>query len=289
MYLQILLNGLVAGAVYSLVASGFSLIYSTCRFIHFAHGTAIIFVGYLFYWLFKVNSVNFWLACLICILFSILLGLLINEVYRKLRRRKASATILLVASFGIMVLLESLIIMIYGTNIKTISNLSNLGLISVFGSNITILNVIMVVAALLVLGGFFLLMKKTRIGKAIRAVSDNKSVSEILGISSEKIYAWTFVLSSFIAAVASILICFEFGLKPTMGTNFMVKGFTASVIGGIDNVKGAIVGAFILGFVENIAIWFLPSGYKDAIAYTILFLFLLFRPQGIFQTDKRYS
>ena len=124
-------------------------------------------------------------------------------------------------------------------------------------------------------------MKKTKIGKAMRAIADNRDVAEIIGISSEKIYSWSFVIGSAIAGVAAILISLEQNITPTMGTNLMIKGFAGAIIGGVGSVSGAILGSFLLGLVENFGIWFLPSGYKDAIAFILLFAFLLFRPQGI--------
>jgi len=130
-------------------------------------------------------------------------------------------------------------------------------------------------------------MKKTKIGKAMRAVADNKDVAEICGISSNKIFAWSFAIGSVIAGIAGILVALEQNLEPVMGTNLMIKGFTAAIIGGVGSVPGAVLGAFLLGFAENFGIWFLPSGYKDAIAFVILFIFLLFRPQGILGIKKQ--
>ena len=129
-------------------------------------------------------------------------------------------------------------------------------------------------------------MKKTKLGKAMRAVADNKEAAEIVGISTEKIYAWVFIIGSAIAGAAGILVGLEQNLEPTMGTNLMIKGFTGAIIGGIGSIHGAILGAFFLGIVENFGIWFLPSGYKDAIAFTILLAFLLFMPYGILGVKK---
>ena len=129
-------------------------------------------------------------------------------------------------------------------------------------------------------------MKKTKLGKAMRAVSNNKDVAEIVGINSETIYSWSFIIGSAIAGIAGILICLEQNLEPTMGTGLIIKGFTAAIIGGIGNVYGAVLGALLLGLAENFGILYLPSGYKDAIAFIILFVFLLFRPQGLFGTKK---
>ena len=120
----------------------------------------------------------------------------------------------------------------------------------------------------------------------MRAVADNKDVAEIVGISSEKIYSWAFIVGSAIAGVAGILIGLETNLMPTMGTALIIKGFAAAIIGGIGSVPGAILGSFLLGLAENFGIWYLPSGYKDAIAFVILFIFLLFLPQGILGKKK---
>jgi len=130
-------------------------------------------------------------------------------------------------------------------------------------------------------------MKKTRIGKAMRAVADNKDMAEVIGISSEKIYSAVFMVGSAVAGIVAILVGLEQNLEPTMGTNLMIKGFTAAIIGGIGSVPGAILGSYLLGFAENFGIWFLPSGYKDAIAFIILFIFLLFRHQGILGIKKK--
>ena len=138
-----------------------------------------------------------------------------------------------------------------------------------------------IAVSVLLLFSLLLFMKRTKLGKAMRAVSDNKDVAQICGISSENIYAWSFIIGSAIAGVAGILIGLEQNLDPAMGTDLMIKGFTAAIIGGIGSIPGAILGAFLLGLAENFGIWYLPSGYKDAIAFVLLFLFLLLRPKGI--------
>jgi branched-subunit amino acid ABC-type transport system permease component len=286
-FFQLLLNGLIAGAIYALVASGFSLIYSTCKFVHFAHGGTIAFSAYFLYFLFSTLGLNFWLAVILTIIFAGLFGYLTNIiVYKELRRKKASNAILLIASFALLIFFESLILMLFGADVKTIGFLQVKKGVDFLGAIITPLQIVIVATSLVLLILLFLFMKKTKIGKAMRAVADNKDVAEIVGISAEKIYNWTFVIGSAIAGVAGILIGLEQNLEPTMGTNLMIKGFTAAIIGGIGSVPGGILGAFLLGLAENFGIWYLPSGYKDAIAFIILFIFLLFRPQGILGIKK---
>lgn len=279
---QLFINGLIAGAIYALVACGFSLIYSTCKFIHFAHGVTIAFSAYFLYFLFSMLGLNFWLSAIFTIAFAALLGLLMNlSVYKQLRRRKASPVILLIASFGLLIFFESLILMLFGANVKTIGFIRIAKGIEFLGAIITPLQVCIIAISFLLLGFLFFFMKRTRTGKAMRAVADNKDVAEIVGISSEKIYSRSFLIGSAIAGVAAILVGLEQNLEPMMGTNLIIKGFTGAIIGGIGSVPGAILGSFLLGFAENFGIWFLPSGYKDAIAFVILFAFLLFRSQGI--------
>ena len=286
-FIQLLINGLIAGAIYALVSSGFSLIYSTCKFVHFAHGSAIAFSAYMLFLLFSTFGINFWIGVILAICLTYLFGIAINSiVYKSLRKRKASGVILLIASFALLILVESLILIFFGADVKTIGFISVEKGIDFLGAVITPLQIYIIIISFVLLIGLFLLMKKTKIGKAMRAVADNRDVAEIVGISSEKVYNWSFAIGSAIAGIAGILVALEQNLEPTMGTGLIIKGFTAAIIGGIGSVPGAILGAFLLGLCENFGIWFLPSGYKDAIAFILLFIFLLFRPKGILGKKK---
>lgn len=280
--MQLLINGLIAGAIYALVASGFSLIYSTNKFIHFAHGSVVAFAGYILFLFFAKLNFNFYVSVLITIILAALLGIAMNMlVYRELRSRKASNIIILISSFALLILIESLILISFGADVKTIGYIPVSQGIDFLGAIITPLQIFIIIVSIVLLIGLFFLMKMSKIGKAMRAVSDNKDVAAIVGISPEKIYNWSFALGSAIAGIAGILVALEQNLEPAMGTGLIIKGFTAAIIGGIGSVPGAILGAFLLGLAENFGIWFLPSGYKDAIAFVLLFIFLLIRPNGI--------
>jgi len=284
---QLLINGLIAGAIYALVASGFSLIYSVCKFIHFAHGATIAFSAYFLYFLFSMLGLNFGFAAVLAIAFASFLGLGMNVfIYNQLRKRKASSVILLIASFALLIFFESLILILFGADVKTIGFIKIAKGIELVGAIITPLQIFVLVSSFVLLGLLFVFMKKTKIGKAMRAVADNREVAEVVGISSEKIYSYVFIIGSAIAGIAAILVGLEQNLEPMMGTSLMIKGFTGAIIGGIGSVPGAILGSFLLGFAENFGMWFLPSGYKDAIAFVILLIFLLFRPNGILGIKK---
>ncbi len=268
MFPQLLINGLIAGAIYALVATGFALIYSTCKFVHFAHGSVVAVAAYSLFFFFQKLGLNFWLAIILTLFFSGFFGWLVNKIiYQNLRKRKVSNVILLIASVGILILIESLLLLFFGADVKTIGFIKIAKGLEIFGAIITPLQIIILAMAVILLIGLFFLMKKSRLGKAMRTVADNKEMAEIMGISSEKIYSWSFVIGSAIAGVAGVLVGLEQNLEPTMGTNLMIKGFTGAIIGGASSVPGAVLGSFLLGLAENFGIWFLPSGYKDAIAF----------------------
>jgi branched-chain amino acid transport system permease protein len=286
-FVQLLVNGLIAGSIYALVAVGFSLIYSTTTFVHFAHGGVVAFGAYLLYLFFSTLHLHIIPAIILAIIGAAGIGLLLElAVYRQLRARKASNSILLIAGFALLILLESLILMLFGADVKTIGLLKVAKGMELFGAIITPLQAVIIIVSGILLAGLFLFMKKTKIGMAMRAVADNRDVAAISGIPVERMYAASFVLGSALAGVAGILIGLEQNLEPTMGTHLIIKGFAGAVIGGLGSVPGSIVGSIFLGLAENYGIWYLPSGYKDAIAFVILFLFLLLRPQGFFGIKK---
>lgn len=283
---QLILNGIIAGAIYALVASGFSLIYSVTKFMHFAHGAVLALGAYLMYTFAVSAGLNFWFAVLLTLICSSMAGVLMDwMVYRPLRKRKASSAVLLIASIALMTLVNALVLAIWGADVKTVPTINPV--FDFIGARITFIQVVIIVVSVLLLLGLWWLMKKTKLGKAMRAVADNKDVAQTVGINPERIYTYTFVIGSFLAGVAGILIGIEQNLYPQMGVSLVIKGFTGAVIGSLASVPGAVLGSFILGIVENVGIWWLPSGYKDAIAFVLLFIFLLFKPSGLLGVKVR--
>ena len=141
--------------------------------------------------------------------------------------------------------------------------------------------------ALIFFAALWIIIKKTKLGKAMRALADNKDVAQVVGINPEKIYNYTFVIASVMAGVSGILIGLEQNLYPRMGILIIVKGFVSSVVGGLGSVPGAIIGGLFVGLAENLGIIYLPSSYKDVISFTVMLIFLLFRPQGILGVKMR--
>ncbi len=253
--LQLTINGLIAGSIYALVAGGFSLIYSTNKFIHFAHGAVVAVSAYILFSFFSVFG--FYLSLLPTLALSGFLGfILYRGIYLPLQKKKGSNAILLIASIGILILLENLIQLFYGADVKTITYFGVSKGIDFFGAIITPLQILIIFISIILLLGLYLFMKKTKLGRNMKAVSDNKELAEVLGIGYRKIADYSFILGSILAGVAGILIGLEQNLVPTMGTMLIIKGFTGAVIGGITSIPASILGSYILGFAENYGIWF---------------------------------
>lgn len=295
MLFQLIFNGIIAGSIYALIALGFTVIYRTVKFFHFAHGivyTAGAYFAYTFFILLHINPIiSFFLAVILCAL----LGVGIDKaVYFPLRIKKASNLIFLLASFGIFIFLQNLIQLVYGAQILTLRTgpikegyqLSVLGW--QMGAVITQIQILILVVSILLLGFLWVFVQRTKLGKAMRAVSDDPIAASVVGINPDKTILASFAIGSALAGAAGILISLETNIEPTMGFSAILKGIIASIIGGIGSIPGAMLGGFFLGIAENLGIWKIQAGWKDSIAFMILIIFLLLRPGGIFgvKTEK---
>lgn len=281
-FLQLLINGLIAGSLNALVAAGFSLIYSTNRFVHFAHGAVAAVAAYIIFAFTVRASWPFVPSLVLTVVLTGLLGFVIfYGVYYPLRRKKSSNAILLIASIALMFLLENVLLLIFGASVQSLNTVPVQTGVDIGGASITPLQIIIIATAIALSFILWLAMRYSKFGKLMRAVADNPELAETSGVNTFRVQAWSFALGSVLAAVAGILIALELNMTPSMGTNWAVRGFTSSVVGGITSVPGAILGGYLLGLVENFGIWYLPSGWKEGIAFAVLLIFLLIRPQGI--------
>ncbi|MDB5254303.1 MAG: inner-rane translocator, branched-chain amino acid transport system permease protein [Parcubacteria group bacterium] len=280
---QLVLNSVIAGAIYMMIALGFNLIYGTVKFFDLGYGVLTAVGGYAVFFFYKKLELGLPVSIVLGILIAGLIGYLVNKfVYTKLRERKASNMVLLVASLGVFTALQALIAMLFSSQFQTLStNAGSSTTFEIYGAVITLVQLVILISGLVITGLLALTMNKTMFGKAIKAVSDDEEVSKIVGINTQKIISGVFFIGAMIAGLAGILVGFDTGIEPTMGMSLLLKGVIASIIGGIGNVYGGVLGAFLLGFVENFGIWKISGEWKDAIAFTLLILFLLFRPQGI--------
>lgn len=279
---QVMLNGIVAGSIYALVALGFALIYSTLRFFHFAHGAIYTLGAYIAYTLVTALHVNLTTAILASIVMSGTAGVALDQaLYRPLRRRKASSLVFFIVSIGAFIVIQNFVQLIYGAEIRIlrISHVEQGN--SILGVVITNVQITILAATSITVVLLSLILAWTKIGKAIRAVADDPVAARVVGIDPEHIILAVVLIGSAIAGFAGALLALETNLQPTMGLPAILKGIIASIIGGIGNVPGAVLGGLLLGVAENIAVWKINSAWKDTISFLFLIGFLLARPGGI--------
>ena len=286
--LQLTINSIVAGALYAIIATGFTLSYGVGRFFNLAHGVMTAIGAYTVFYLTKGLEMNVWFALAFAIVFTGAAGWILEQlIYAPLRTRKASNLVLLVASLGAFTALQGMLAIIFSSQIQTLSQGGEAQQVFTFGgATITQIQIVTIIAAGLVVIGLVALLRYTLFGKAVRAVSDDEEVSKIVGINTARIIGVVFFIAAATAGLAGILVGFDTAIEPTMGMPLLLKGIIAAIVGGIGNIYGAVLGAFLLGFVENFGIWKISGEWKDAIAFTLLIVFLLFRPQGILNTKS---
>ena len=285
MFLQLVVNGIIAGSIYALIALGFTIIYRTVKFFHFAHGVVYTAGAYFAYTLFTFLHLHFVLCFLSAAVFTAILGIGIDKlVYYPLRLRKAPNLVMLLASFGVYIFLQNLIALIYGNQVLVLRTGPIKEGYKIFTAVITPVQITILVVSILLMFLLWFFIQKTKLGKAMRAVADDPLAASVVGINPDKIILASFAIGSALAGVAGVLISLETNLQPTMGFSAILKGIIASIIGGIGSIPGAVFGGFFLGLVENLGIWKIPSVWKDFISFVILIIFLLIRPYGIFGT-----
>ncbi len=287
---QLILNGIIAGSIYALIAIGFTVIYRTVKFFHFAHGVVYTAGAYFAYTLIISLHLNFALSFFLSIVLAAILGIAIDRfVYYPLRQQNASNLIFLLASFGVVIFIQNLIQLIYGAQILTIRTGPIKEGHHFIGAVITDIQILIVAVSVVLMILLWIFIQSTKLGKAMRAVSDDPVAANVVGINPERIILTSFAIGSALAGSAGILISFETNIEPTMGFSALLKGIIASIIGGIGSIPGAVLGGFFLGLAENIGIWKISAGWKDCIAFAILIIFLLLRPRGILgnKTEKK--
>jgi branched-chain amino acid transport system permease protein len=278
---QLLANSIVFASVYLIVAVGFALIYHITRFFHFAHGFVFTAGAYLTFF-FKVwFGFSLVFSISLAIGLTAVLGCLIEiSIYRPLRHKGASSLILLLASLGIYVVLQNILSLIFGDDTKTIrSGIVEEG-INILGARITPVQLAIIAVSLFLLVCCFFFLKYTKMGQAMRAVANDPELARVSGIESDRVILSTFALGSALAGIAGILVALDVDMTPTMGMDALLMGVVAVIIGGVSSIPGVALGALLLGMAQQFGVWKISSQWQDAIAFVILLIFLVFRPQG---------
>lgn len=283
---QLIWNGLVTGALIALVALGLTLIYGVAGFIQFAHGEIVALGAYSFMMLHKLVGWDIFPAAIASIGIIILIGLLMEKFFFKPVRNE-DPMIPLVISIGLSIGLQALILIFFGPNILTISDRTFQSIEIFWGKVLATPSQIWAIGlSMLLMGGTILFLHKTKIGKSLRAVASNRDIAEIFGININTAMKWIFGVGAGLAAIAGIFLGFEQNLEPTMGVIIAVKAFSAVILGAVGSVRGAIIGAFLIGLSESllVGLGIIPSGFTAAIPFVILIGMLLLKPEGLFGT-----
>lgn len=286
--IQQLINGISAGSIYAIVALGYTMVYGIIKLINFAHGD-VLMVG-AFTGLYCVNTLK--MPIILAIIASMLVCAVLGAIVEKLAYkplRTAPRIALLITAIGVSFLIEYLMMYFFGSGAQAyketeLTSGSALHIGNIFVTRFTIYVILSTMIIMILLQ---LIVKKTKLGKAMRAVSSDKDAAQLMGINVDKTISFTFMLGSALAAIAGVMYGAQFSVQPLMGMQLGLKAFIAAVFGGIGNIPGAMLGGYLLGIIESLGGQYISTTYVDVFAYVILIIVLLVRPFGILGKDTR--
>jgi branched-chain amino acid transport system permease protein len=278
--MQQLLNGLVIGSNYVLIALGLSLIFGILEIPHFAHGSIAMMGGYFSYILVSQLGMGLFVSMAVSMVLAALLGIIIERLaYRPVK--KAPPINAFIIALGLLMVIDNLATIIFGPD-QIIIPTEYSQVFSFGGINVARLRIYLLICSVVLIVLLYLFINRTKYGKAIRAVAQNSEASTIVGINTNRITTLVFGLGSALAASAGVFMGALFALYPTMGGHSVMKGFAVLILGGLGSFPGAIIGGMLIGVTESIGSSIFSSSYKDIFAFVIMIVVLMFRPQGLF-------
>lgn len=279
---QQLLNGITLGSTYALIALGYTMVYGIVQLINFAHGEIYMVGAFVGLFLVTTFNVNMGVAMLGAMAVCMLLGVLVERIAYRPLRGKSSRLSPLISALGASIFLSTLMALIVGVNTRRYPPLIDLSSYSLGPIQISSLQIIILAVSALLMIGLQFVVQKTRVGQAMRACSQDLEAASLMGINVNRIISFTFAIGSALAAAGGVMVGVYYNaVWPYMGTMAGLKAFSAAVLGGIGSVPGAMLGGMTLGVMEIMGVAYISSSFKDAIAFGILILVLILRPQGI--------
>jgi branched-chain amino acid transport system permease protein len=250
--------------------------------LHIAHGAVYAFGGYAFYVSVVGLGFNYFIGAIVAVACGATLGLLIELfIYRPIRRWGGGTNSIFIVSIGTVSVLQAVYALVFTTDTLTLRG-GALPTYILQGASITILHIATIAIAIAMFGLITLFLNRSRIGTAIRALSDNVVLAEVQGLDTPRLYAIIFFMGSALAATAGVLVSLDIGLRPNMGFDAVFTAIIAVIIGGVGYLPGALFGAFIVGFLQQLVVWKLDTAWQSGMVFLLLIVFLIFRPNGIF-------
>ncbi len=283
--LEQVVNGLVIGSIYVLVALGMVLIYGVMHVLNFAHGVLFMVGGYVCHFLFTRLTGSYTLAVALSMAVLALLGVAIERsVFRPLHGNLRNQVI---ASLGLILVIENLVIALWGPNALQLKTTATEELVAIGELRFPLQHMLIIAATAVVVAAMFAFLKWSKLGTALRATSQDRNAAMVVGIPVERVDMACFALGTALAALGGALVGPLFLVFPQMGDAPMVKGLAGILLGGMGSVPGAVIGGLIIGVAESVSTLFLPTDYRDSIAFAIMVAILLVRPRGLFGTRMR--
>jgi branched-chain amino acid transport system permease protein len=285
--LQLIANGIISGSLYALLGISWGIIFATTKTFHFAHGIVFVISAYMVFLVSELIGLPLAFGIVFSIIVAVAAGISIDYViYRPLRNSGAPPFVIFIASMGTLIVIQQVIHLVFQPDPKIISGIPR-RIILLGDVAFTSLHVFTAVTSWLLVVALIVFLNKSKLGKAIRAVSDNPEMAEILGIGHQRIYSLAYGIGSALVAVAAILYLFDKAATPDMGPWAIFTAFIAVFIGGIGSMAGAALGGLIIGLAENIGIWQLPSEWKGVLVFVILMIVIIFMPQGLLSASGK--
>lgn len=284
--LQHLANTLIMGGTYALLGIGLTLIFGIMRIVNFTHGELYAFGAYMMYFFAMVLGMDFFVSIAFAIVAGMLLGSAIEfTLLRKKRGADIDTTMLIM--IGAWIVMQNVEILTWGSIAKSVNSPLPAEPLNIGPISVSWLRVLVLVIALALIAATYLLINRTKLGKAMRATFQDSNTAALMGINISAIYTTTFALGSGLAAAAGALLGPVFVVTPTMGDLASLKAFAIVILGGLGNITGAAIGGFILALAEEMGASYISSGYRDAMGFLIIIIVLLFRPTGLFARSER--
>ena len=282
-FLNNLINGISLGSIYAVIALGYTLVYGIAKMLNFAHGDVIMVGGYVIFTCMTTSRINSWLSIVLAVIACTLLGIVIEKVaYKPLRQ--ATSLAVLITAIGVSYFLQNTALLIFGEKPVNFTSVVNVPSIKLFDGQIVISGEtsVAIIVSILIVVGLSLFINKTKSGRAMLAVSEDRGAAQLMGVNINRTISLTFAIGSGLAAIAGALLCSAYPtLQNTTGAMPGIKAFVAAVFGGIGSIPGAMIGGILIGVIEILGRAYISPQLADAIVFAVLILVLIIKPTGI--------